>query len=815
MSELIGREDERAEAIARLGEGALVTLIGPGGAGKTRLASSIVDAPADVGVERALFCDLTEARTIAGVLGEVGRALGLELGAQDEEAGAAAIEAALSTADGTLLVLDNAEQVEDGFGELLGRWRKGSAARMLVTSRFGLGVDGEERVELGPMPADDARELFLQHAERARPGFSPEGGEQALIDDVLEQADHLPLAIELAAARLEILTLKDLRERLARGLDALAAPGDKGRHGAIRAVLEASWELLSDDERRGLARLSLFAGGFALDAAERVLEGGEGDPLDLLQALKRRSLLKAVPGDERSGTRFTFLEMIRRFAREKLDASEDLAEAAAGHVGYFSEYAKSGIEGRDFEGLSRELDNLVAAGESQAGAPADRTWALLGVDAVLAGRGPVVARQRFLEQANALADEAGDAGLQALIAIGVGDANRMRGDLPAAAAALQRAIELAAQTGDRRIAGRAKSALGTVRAYEGDAEGARASWEDALADLDAEGAALERAVVLTRLFGLPLSRGELSRDTEELAQEALDLFVKVGDRRWETIVRSNLGILFAELGDTTAASATFRRAIDLSSELGDRVNEGLCRANLGLLWLADGEVADAVGELEAARAIAAESGDGRVEGYAAGCLGIARVLEGDTDAALALLDDARRSASTRGDDANLALFSAWERAVGTDREVPEVPDGYPAIAAAVAILGGTADPGVGLHPRVAARFGKPVSASGLALVDEGLRFTIDGGEPVDLSRRGPLRRVLHALVDARVRAPGNALGVHDILDAGWPGEKVQAEAGANRVYTAIRQLRRMGLEDYLLTRDAGYLLDPEKPVREA
>src|SRR5690606_8995719 len=134
--------------------------------------------------------------------------------------------------------------------------------RVLVTSREPLALDVEARVELEPLSLVAARELMLARGQRARPSFAVSDDDESLLDELLERLDRLPLAIELAAARLEILTLVDLRERLDKSLAVLRRPGGPGRHAGMHAALEASWTLLAAHEQRSLARCAVFAGSF-------------------------------------------------------------------------------------------------------------------------------------------------------------------------------------------------------------------------------------------------------------------------------------------------------------------------------------------------------------------------------------------------------------------------------------------------------------------------------------------------------------------------------------------------------------------------
>ncbi len=840
---LVGRAEDLAQLIAVLSEARVITLVGPGGAGKTRLAHALAATVGErPGGPKVVFADLTEAVTLEGALGAIAGALGAGLGTANAETGIEVAAEVLAARGDLLLILDNLEQLGETAGTLVSAWvERVPTLTVLGTSRSPIGAAGERRVELPPLSPERAIELFLARAADARSALKLNDADRALLREIVDALDRLPLAIELAAARLEVLTLTELKERLARDPEVLARPDREGRHGAMRTVLDASWRLLSAVERTALASLSVFRGGFELDAAQAVL--GQGvSALDLVHALKRKSLIQAAAGGERQAMRYRLLETVRQLAAEKLEqgggasakeapgargdagddyrSNADAREVVRRHAEYFGQRSIEGLRSRDFTVLSDDIENLAAAVERGAAlAPAAAARASLALDLVIASRGPLAARRRFLDAGYEAAEAAGDLELVARLLIARGDAARVQGEIDSAIIWIERAIEIAAELDDGPLRGRARSALGTAYFFQGDTARAQELWDHALLDLDPDTANVDRGIVLARLFALPIARGVFDLAHSARGREALDIFRKAGERRWENIARMNLAVLYSEVGELDRAEELLLQGLHAGRAVGDRISTTMYVFNLGLLELDRGDGPTAQQHLREAMADARETGDGRAAGIAAGCLGIALALEGQAEAAVPLLAEGRQVAEARGEAPPAALFAAWSavvRGVSIPALGPEAKTNE-SFTQAVRILAGSDETPAGIHPRIAARYRKKTrsDAAGpaLTLLHNGLRFRVDGAEEVDLSRRGSLRRMLLAFVDAREKTPGTTLDVHQLLDAGWPGERVLPEAGANRVYTAIRHLRNMGMKDVLVTRDGGYLLAPDVTIQ--
>ncbi|MGW1866453.1 BTAD domain-containing putative transcriptional regulator [Streptomyces mauvecolor] len=353
LTSFVGRDSELAVLVRLLGSSRLVTLIGTGGTGKTRLAlEAAARLPGEV-----WFVDLSAAtRTALAVRG----ALGLrDSGADDPEAALA--EALRDRA--ALLILDNCEQIVEDAAALTHRLLSHCPGlRVLATSREALGITGESLRPVGPLDTDAAVRLFTDRAVAVRPDFELDDSNSRTVQGICDSLDGLPLAVELAAARLRQLPLAEIADRLDDRFRLLSR-GDRTkpeRHRTLRAVVEWSWSLLGDEEREFAARLTVFAGGATAEAAGRVCGAGP-DAEDLLASLTDKSLVEAGAG------RYRMLETIRAYASEQLPlSSRELVDAA--HTAYFLELAeaadpelRSADQLRWLERLSAEHANLRAA----------------------------------------------------------------------------------------------------------------------------------------------------------------------------------------------------------------------------------------------------------------------------------------------------------------------------------------------------------------------------------------------------------------------------------------------------------------------
>ena len=629
LTSFVGRGDDRRLVARRLAEHRLVTLVGPGGVGKSRLASVAADdalpdagAPAVPGAghgagaraERVWLVGLTAVADPDDVPHATARTLGLRVSSDP-----VALLAAELAATDTLLVLDGCEHVVDGAArlaeELLGRCPR---LRVLATSREPLGVTGEALCPVSPLPPGDAVRLFTDRAGEASPDFTPTEG----VDRICRRLDGLPLAIELAAARLRSMPLPvlaarlDDRFRLLTGGSRTALP----HHRTLRGVVAWSWDLLTGAERRAAERLSVFASALTAEAAEAV-----GVEEEILYSLVDRSLLVA------DGDRYRMLDTIREFGLERLDGADGVHGARSAHAAHFLDLAgraEPRLRGHgQVEWLSRlsdDRDNLVAAlGFARDSGDADtavRLGSVMGMFWAVRGDHATAARQLrpVLLAAPVAAAGAGDAPRTGARGTGTGRdvPGRAKEPLPA---------------GDEDPLQRAVAAYLLNALLAGELSGAR----DAPAPAGT-GTAVEAfvAAILDLADGSPAS-----------GLSSLEPHLKHPDpwtRAMLWLVRS---FLDAASGNSPAGVRDLTRAVAGFREAGERWGLSFALMCLATARTASGETDAAVALLEEARSLTRELGthDGQQV-----WLAMVRVDAGDAEGARAeLLGVVAESASTR------------------------------------------------------------------------------------------------------------------------------------------------------------------------
>ncbi len=391
-SSIIGRELELAtiDELIQRRDTRLVTITGPGGSGKTRLSVELAGHLRDQLGWKVCFVDLTGVRSSSLVLPTIARALGIrELGESP------LIDAIASVMQdrAALLVVDNFEHVIDAAGDLSDILAVTANVKMLVTSRQPLRLRWEQEYPLFPLAVPDpdgpasldavgaspSVELLLERARRVQPSLALTNENVDAIAGIARQLEGLPLAIELAAARLRVLSPADLLARLEHRLDALAgtSPDMPDRHRTLREAISWSHGLLSDDEQKLFRRLGVFVGGAGLEAVEAVCSGDDIDSvlvLDLLSSLVDKSLVVSG-GDLGLGqTRFFMLETIREFAVEQLVAAGEADITWDRHLAFHVQLAEQAFDGfwssnmqRWLDIVGRELDNLRTALDHAAG----------------------------------------------------------------------------------------------------------------------------------------------------------------------------------------------------------------------------------------------------------------------------------------------------------------------------------------------------------------------------------------------------------------------------------------------------------------
>ena len=353
----LGREHELAEVLALLAQDdvRLLTLTGPGGTGKTRLGLQAAGEAAERHPDGVFWMPLAPLRDSDLVLEAAAQALGAKDGLAEH------------VADKSLLLLfDNFEHVVDAAGGLSELLAACPNLQLLVTSRELLRVPGEQAYPVPPLEPQDGTDLFLARARAVLPSFVADEA----VPELCARLEHLPLALELAAARIRVLAPEQLLERLSKRLDLLkAGRGVDPRQQTLRATIEWSYQLLNADEQQLFARLAVFAGGSTLETAEAVCEAD----LDTLQSLVDKSLVRVRERD-----RFWMLETIREYASERLEQSSEVDDLRCRHAEHFlalADEAEPHLRGNpkqwldllehEHDNLRAALDNLQSSGKGE------------------------------------------------------------------------------------------------------------------------------------------------------------------------------------------------------------------------------------------------------------------------------------------------------------------------------------------------------------------------------------------------------------------------------------------------------------------
>jgi predicted ATPase/DNA-binding SARP family transcriptional activator len=587
----------------------LVTVTGAGGVGKTRLALEAAGGLRSELPDGAWLVELApldEPALVAATAAVVG-ARGSSPhapGAPPEAPGAPPLEAltAFLGDKRLLLLLDNAEHVLVACATLAGRVLDACpGVRLLVTSREPLGILGERQLRVPPLAApqpggeaspDDlagypAVQLFVERAQAAAPEFRLTRHNAAAVAQLCARLDGIPLALELAAARVRALSVEQLaarledRFRLLTGGSRAALP----RHQTLRATVDWSHDLLSEDERALFRRLAVFAGGWTLEAAEAV-GAGDGvaadEVLDLLVRLVDKSLVQVdQPRPPRGGgARYRLLETLRLYGQERLGAAGETEAVRGRHAAYFlaeTEARAAGVSGaaralpeEEFAWFAREHDNLRATlgwlrerGDPERGL---RLGAFLG--AVWVTQGHLGEERARLAELLALPGARAPTGLRARALVALARLTRRRGDYAAARALFAEALAAARAGGDRQEEVWALFHLANLAALENDLEAAGAGVEAMLAAAEALGDPQWPAAA-ARLRGLiALQRGEYEAARAHL-EAALAAWRARGSRLDAAYVRVSLGSAILGQGDPAGARAHLAEGLTAAREYGD------------------------------------------------------------------------------------------------------------------------------------------------------------------------------------------------------------------------------------------------------
>ena len=624
LSSFVGRRRELLEVAGLLARSRLLTLTGVGGVGKSRLALRVATQLQRKFEDRVAMVDLA-ALTDPGLVGDAfAQSVGLrwESGLMREVAGHLGRES-------WLLVVDNCEHVLAGVADVVSTLLKACPSlRVLATSREPLHLEGEVVYQVPPMEVPDLRRrapagrgqaealsLFIERARAALPGVDMNSEDSAAAGRLCRRLDGIPLAIELAAAQLRVLTVRQVEKWLEGQLDLPQITARRpARHQTMRATLDWSYEMLSEPQRVLLRRLSVFAGGCDLDAgvevtADDLLERQR--VVDALVGLVEQSLvLRETMGDR---ARFRLLETVRRYGLERLRESGEQLALSGRHCGWCLRLAREAHDEwwgpRQREVLDRlqlEEPNLRAAldfcvrepGNAATGlAICSNTWFFWNV------QGRIAEGRRWIGAL--LKADLTPSAERAASLVALGALMHAQGDAEGTERILEEAVELGRQVDAPATVALALARLGSVAAVQSKLDKAAALTEEAARVGRQVGDGQSHATALSLRARVALGQGD-ARRAVELYQECLDLCAGAGERWLRQRVALALGVALSDTGSHAAARRLIRGSLEMARELAD--GRLMAWSIEGLAWVcsAEGEAEEAATLLGAADAIREE-----------------------------------------------------------------------------------------------------------------------------------------------------------------------------------------------------------------
>ena len=657
LTGFVGRERELAELGRLLGDARLLTLTGPGGCGKTRLSLELAGRHDP---QRARFVELAPIRDPALVAGETATAIGLHLRA--EEDAVAALVRQVGDAN-LLLVLDTCEHLIDACAQLADALlRSCPNVRMLATSREKLRIPGEVawRVPSLSLPGPNALEhseavrLFVQRAAETTQTFTLNADNAEAVAEICQRLDGMPLALELAAARADVLSPTQIAERLGGALTLLKAGRRTGltRQQSLRATLDWSHDLLSEPEQTLYRRLGVFAGSFGVEAVEGICDG----TLDLLARLVDKSLVQVEPSP--TGHRYRLLETISQHAWEMLKQADECARLEAAHREWYLELAEAADRDVDpavaamwpAERLMAEHDDLRTA---LASAIRHDPPVALRLAAAMwwfwMARGYFVEGGRRLEEALAAAPDPTPERARALFCAAGIEVRIRHGSYERLLALGNEALDIARAGGDQRAVARALERHGLIMMGSFHVATGERAFVEGL-ELAREIGDKPTQVAIKHALGVLTACRGGNAAARALFTECLELLDEIQDERAPLFWASHISPVVLPVGPEGAPRFFFEDTFVLLRSVSRTAGTGYVLCNIGETWRADGDCDAARDALERALALFREVSDDQGAGVALNALGNLARVTGEYDTGHAYFTEAlalRRAARDR------------------------------------------------------------------------------------------------------------------------------------------------------------------------
>lgn len=725
LDAFVGRQSELEWLCTAVVDARLVTLVGPPGAGKTRLSRELAaQAAVRDAFDDIWFCDLSDAHSAEDVVDALAESWGIQVQGASlrERADSLSTQAALKPR--ALRILDNFETVMESTALVVLGWAGQLHHTFLVTSTMGLDVRGERELRVGPLPDDAAAALFIDRAfgETRR---SHTAADVEVATRIAARLDGLPLAVELAARQAEILSVAEIEAHLDSAFDLLtSAPRDApARHRSLHAMVAWGWEQLDDGERELMEAAAVFEGGFTAEALTAVVDLGEVEVRRRLLKLRRKSMLALADG-QGDGTRLSLLNTLSTFARDRLEEHPTrLREHHLRHLRYYADLAQEWVAtvhrlDRDrSRSVEPERANVVAALRRAVDIELDAADYDRAVHIALALR-LLHDRRGVVHETPALLTsllEAGlgirgiAAGLRARLRAECGELRRRAGQVEGEAEVLE-AVADARAAGDHAALALTLMVLGEVNFVRGDREAGLAAYEEALVEAKrAQDARLE----LDARQSLVVAKSFLGHSDADEHEEVYRLSLKVGDAWIEATCLTNMGIRHRAEGRLPEAISSFQTAIERFTELGDEATAAHVMLFLGVAHMYAGAFDEAERALERAGVSLQHRGP-EVRHMADLAIARVQVARGDTPEAERMLDQILRETINDG-AVETETLARTERFFLACRARDE--DRIRAEAAAFPDLGGVRSFDARTHARAVAALVADLDTDGAAALD--------------------------------------------------------------------------------------------------